>query len=707
MSAKDQVPPQLGSSHPEPSKPHRILACVLCQQRKIKCDRRIPCGQCVKARAQCVPGSLVAKARRKRFAERDLLDRLRHYEALLRENNVTFQPLHPDHPVEDGDTIVPKALASRAASEDGDVAEDGTSASGADQNIKTEGVTPTYNAKSFWSLINSKPGDPDQETDSASDEESTVKMAWLKMFDSNEHILFGTKLITNDLSSLHPKQMEIFKLWQIYLDNVDPMIKVTHSTSLQTRIINAALDLQKVEPPLEALMFSIYCMALSSLADGQDKQILGSTKDELLRNYQFGCQQALLKCEFLRTTDRECLTALFLYLLSARPYTDPRSLSPMLGIAVRIAQRMNLHIEARNTTFPPFEAEMRRRLWWALVFIDGRVAAQGEQKSDPLLPIWDCAVPCNVNDFDLDISMKHRPTAKAPVTEAMFPVVRSRILNTMRTLDCWLDFTVPTLKLLAKAMEKPGRPRSDIQEIHGLTLGMEEVYLQHCDPDNALQFFTLWSARIFLVRARLLHYFANTSHAPDSQSDSQRNQGMGFAMSMLECDTKLASNPAVRKYRWFNNLFYPFPAYFTLIQDMKTRPRGSQVSKAWQMMSENYQVRFCDGSDVQEIFHKVLPKHILAAWRICERSAEEAGTQLAMPEIIKDLKRRRDGHTPNSESSTSNTDSNFEDFDLNRFFVPQDLGLAIPNFDNLDFDSMDFTTDLGGDAADWSNLTWT
>lgn len=34
-----------------PQKPPRILACVLCQHRKIKCDRNFPCANCVKVRS--------------------------------------------------------------------------------------------------------------------------------------------------------------------------------------------------------------------------------------------------------------------------------------------------------------------------------------------------------------------------------------------------------------------------------------------------------------------------------------------------------------------------------------------------------------------------------------------------------------------------------------------------------------------------------
>lgn len=75
------------------AKPQRVLACVLCQQRKIKCDRKFPCVNCVRACAQCVPAALAPRQRRRTFPERELLERLRHYEGLLRQNNIKFEPL--------------------------------------------------------------------------------------------------------------------------------------------------------------------------------------------------------------------------------------------------------------------------------------------------------------------------------------------------------------------------------------------------------------------------------------------------------------------------------------------------------------------------------------------------------------------------------------------------------------------------------------
>lgn len=134
---------------------------------------------------------------------------------------------------------------------------------------------------------------------------------------NNDHILFGLRRTTVNLSSLHPDPVQIFRLWQIYVDNVNPLLKVTHTPSLQGRIIEAASNMKSINPTLEAVMFSIYCTSILSTSAGDCQNIFGSSKEDLLMKYQFGCQQALLNCGVLQSSDRDCLTALYLYLVSS------------------------------------------------------------------------------------------------------------------------------------------------------------------------------------------------------------------------------------------------------------------------------------------------------------------------------------------------------------------------------------------------------
>lgn len=83
---------------------------------------------------------------------------------------------------------------------------------------------------------------------------------------SNDHLLFlfGATPPNAHAPAPHPQQVQIFQLWQIYLDNVNPLCKVTHTPTLQPRIIGAASNVTNTAPGLEALMFSIYCVAVLS-----------------------------------------------------------------------------------------------------------------------------------------------------------------------------------------------------------------------------------------------------------------------------------------------------------------------------------------------------------------------------------------------------------------------------------------------------------
>lgn len=144
-----------------------------------------------------------------------------------------------------------------------------------------------------------------------------VQDAWNEQRQKDDHLLFGSRQTAVDVFTLHPEQIHIFRLWQIYIDNVNPLLKVTHTPTLQARIIDAASYVASIKPTLAALMFSIYCVSILSLGEDECRAMFGSPKEHLLAKYQFGCQQALLNCGFLRSSDRDCLTALYLYLVSS------------------------------------------------------------------------------------------------------------------------------------------------------------------------------------------------------------------------------------------------------------------------------------------------------------------------------------------------------------------------------------------------------
>ncbi|KAI3570733.1 hypothetical protein IWW34DRAFT_676283 [Fusarium oxysporum f. sp. albedinis] len=642
---------------PDTSRPkrQRVLACVLCQQRKVKCDRKFPCSNCTKHGMQCVPATQ-PRQRRRRFPERELLERLRKYEALMRQNNVKFEPLHEQNDTTEKDS--PKSHLS-----------DHEDAESEGSHARPEGVPE---AKYIWQAMRQGYRHPNDTI-----RENVFSSAMDQIYSSDDHLLFGSRQTAVELHTLHPDPAHLFRLWQIYLDNVNPLLKVTHTPTLQSRIVEAASNVKEIPPTLEALMFGIYCMATLSLSPNECESIFKQPKKQLLERFQLGCQQALLNSVFLRTGSRDCLTALFLYLVSIRSDTHPKSISSMLAVAMRIAQRMGLQSEANNIKHSVHEAEMRRRLWWSLVGFDARVSALGDHKPTTLAPGWDCALPMNVSDSDLREETKEPPRVQEHATEAIFVLVRSEIWEFTRHSPFFIAFTDPAMKPLAKILPEDG-------DAGALEKMIEDKYLRFCDVENRVHYMTLWTARGNIATCRLMTDLLGYLDSSMNYSPEQHQTAVSYAMRWLECDTKLTGSPLTKGFRWFLQLYFPFPAYIRIIQDLKTRPLSSETERAWQVMNDNYEARFDPESDVHHFVFKPFANNVLFAWDTVKAAYEQAGRQATTPKLIDSINQKLASICLETQNDAGEQPQGFESMAVDDMPMPMSSGISDPGmFFNL------------------------
>jgi len=126
---------------------------------------------------------------------------------------------------------------------------------------------------------------------------------------------FGVSGSQPRITHLHPSAIQIFQLWQIYISNVNPLLKISHVPTLQTQIVEAGADLSKVSKPLEALMFNIYLIAVKSMTNEETRATFGESKALMLRRFSEASQQALINASFMRSNDLMVLQAYFLYLV--------------------------------------------------------------------------------------------------------------------------------------------------------------------------------------------------------------------------------------------------------------------------------------------------------------------------------------------------------------------------------------------------------
>jgi hypothetical protein len=135
-------------------------SCVTCRRRKVKCDKKNPCSNCVRAKIECIfpgPGRAPRKSRKPPDAE--LLDRLRRLEGVVSSLNAQVE----EHEQEAADrekerqsstTEEPCAYANKGAS----VAVD-NSVEGLENRfgrLVVEKGRSRYINNSFWASLNNE-----------------------------------------------------------------------------------------------------------------------------------------------------------------------------------------------------------------------------------------------------------------------------------------------------------------------------------------------------------------------------------------------------------------------------------------------------------------------------------------------------------------------------------------------------------------------
>lgn len=331
---------------------------------------------------------------------------------------------------------------------------------------------------------------------------------------------------------------------------------------------------------------------------------------------------------------------------------------------MRIACRIGIQSNATLANCSPFEAEMRRRLWWALKLIDSRIGELADSKTVALDPIWDCKIPLNVNDADLRTDMKEPPSIQSPTSDAIFVVVRSALGDFIRHAKFHLDFTNPSLKSVSKESKKGLIPEN--WNMVSFEKFIEDKYLESCNLDSPLHLMTLWTTRIQLAKCHMLEHYWRYSDSPETQQDTQRDTMLHHALTILHCDANIMSSPLTRGYGWLLRFYFPFPAYVHVLQDLQRRPDCLQADKAWEVLSNHFEVRVNVPEGRNSPFFDLFTKIVLSAWEKREAlfdSNQKAASAPSIVSIIKNREKERSqenrstGDAQQPDSSYMNVDS--------------------------------------------------
>jgi hypothetical protein len=195
--------------------------------------------------------------------------------------------------------------------------------------------------------------------------------------------MFGYSSTNVDMFALHPSPETAREYWEVYKENVEPLVKVLHVPTFEPKLLEACGQLGKLSRGIECFMFTIYYGAITSLTSEECLKRWGEDRATLLSRYRFGLEQGLARANFLHCDETIILKALVVFLILLRRNDEARRIWTLTGLAVRIAQTLGIHRDGSHFKLPPFETEMRRRLWWQVCVLDAR--SSEDQGSDPTI----------------------------------------------------------------------------------------------------------------------------------------------------------------------------------------------------------------------------------------------------------------------------------------------------------------------------------
>jgi hypothetical protein len=441
--------------------------------------------------------------------------------------------------------------------------------------VQEEGDT-RFITSSFWADLDEVDKDGDGELDQQQGKDPSVATA--SQSSNQPHLdqgfIFGLRSSSSDLLRLHPSESRMFILWQVFLESVDPLLKIVHVPTTQRQILRASQNLAQIPPAFDALLFSICFASVTSIQCSVSCQtLLQEERKDLLSRYGSGVEQALAKANFLSAPDMPTLQALTLYLVCARQSADKTYIWSMTGLLIRLATKLGLHRDPVALGLSPFVSEMRRRLWWQICVLDVRTAEDNDMEPFICEHNFDTKFPANVNDTDLDVNMTQPLPEIHQRTEMLYPLARIEISYSMRKVVFSSKFNSDNGYPVLSQYQKN-------EMIDSMARDLQERYLKFSDPTIPICFLADISSRMVLDKVRLtVNHPARSGSTGMSQA--RLEDLVGSSIEMIECAHTMRTNARFSRWVWLFQKYVEWDAVAFLLHSLSAVPLPTRVERAW------------------------------------------------------------------------------------------------------------------------------
>ncbi|EED18340.1 conserved hypothetical protein [Talaromyces stipitatus ATCC 10500] len=363
------------------------------------------------------------------------------------------------------------------------------------------------------------------------------------------------------LSVFHPTMAHRRILWNVFEENVIPVVMIFHKPSIRDIMASVAADGSGIDRALEAVIFAVYFAAVTSMDPEQCAETLGEDHSYLQQHY--------------RTT---------LFLTCLRAPEDAAFVWTMTAAVHRMAQGLGLHRDGTYFGLSPFEVEIRRRLWWSIYLLDSRSSefrAIGPQITEHS---YDTRLPLNIDDSALSPDSIEAPEEKVGFTEMTFCLARCEMIVRHRRFHLNIHSGTSSSQG-EQTSHQLGERMHALEQISGQ---LQDRYLRSCDVSVPIQWVTATVIRLALARSWLIAHLPErvtaeeiTLRGTSSVQDPTREQLFQTAVEVLEFAYLLDTDPRTKQWSWFFESYPQWHSVVFVLSELCARPRTILTDRAW------------------------------------------------------------------------------------------------------------------------------
>ncbi|KAJ5975799.1 hypothetical protein N7481_009506 [Penicillium waksmanii] len=549
-------------------------SCVRCHERKVRCDKKAPCGKCIRQGEVCeYPGPRKVKRKSPKTSVTNVVSRLEQLErsiATLAGNSSAAQAKQPrtqwqqqlPRPRAAPISGVPPALTNGHAS------------SPTRETNSNYGFLIKDGAYIDEPLL-SRVLEKEHELQSAIGTPSTPtggsrRPPPLRM----DGMLINPLLKQLDFKALYPDRYQATQLWQTFLGRVEPVIKVLHVPTTAPRIFAAISRPDSVKPDFHCLLFAVYFAATTALLsdDPTNEKIHAD-----LQRYQHGIELSIYNSSFLESPTISSLQAMSIYLRCLRYSNSGRAGFTLRGLTIRAAQSIGLHRDGEKFKLSPLECEVRRRIWWDLYSTDSRMS----EDHGILIPEQDYGsdtkLPSNIDDQSINEKTTKPVESEQRWTDSSFMLIINEV-NKM---------FIP----IARSTDNSPDGAQSHQLLRELKERLHNRFIKYADMDIPIQRQGVILAQVLVSKfeVHMLQKVLQKQGAASSTVDTEAaTELLEMAVRALDLGLEMFTDDLLRGFRWLTSTCPQLHLLTYILWHLCVYPTGPHNERAWNSVNNHF-----------------------------------------------------------------------------------------------------------------------